>query len=213
MGKILDVPVYQLLGGKQRDKIPCFATTGGGSFEEVLTNCRKLWIWAGMFCVSVAHPDGRTTNQTPTSHVIRLVPRRSGSSGCARNLGPIQFLASTITTNCLLLRRRHSVSDYPRGRSISSRSLFGMRVLRHMSPCARWWTFLSPLARSLPVSGNSSPRDWHRICRPAHDRRWCRGSPCRKNSHRRAAARLDAVHHGPRRRRAPPDRRAFRKCA
>jgi galactonate dehydratase len=42
MGKVLDVPVYQLLGGKQRDKIPCFATTGGGSFEEVLTNCRKL---------------------------------------------------------------------------------------------------------------------------------------------------------------------------
>jgi len=27
-GKALGVPVYQLLGGKQRDYVPCFATTG-----------------------------------------------------------------------------------------------------------------------------------------------------------------------------------------
>ena len=29
-GKALGVPVYQLLGGKQRDLVPCFATTGAG---------------------------------------------------------------------------------------------------------------------------------------------------------------------------------------
>ncbi|MEC8933203.1 MAG: mandelate racemase/muconate lactonizing enzyme family protein [Candidatus Latescibacterota bacterium] len=42
MGRVLGVPVYQLLGGKQRDRIPCFATTGGASFDDALANCRKL---------------------------------------------------------------------------------------------------------------------------------------------------------------------------
>ena len=32
-GKALGVPVYQLLGGKQRDTIPCFATASGGTGE------------------------------------------------------------------------------------------------------------------------------------------------------------------------------------
>lgn len=43
VGKALDVPVYQLLGGKHRDIIPCFATTGGESGEEMLENVRLLW--------------------------------------------------------------------------------------------------------------------------------------------------------------------------
>jgi galactonate dehydratase len=41
-GKALGVPVYQLLGGKQRDFIPCFATTGGKTAEELVTNCQLL---------------------------------------------------------------------------------------------------------------------------------------------------------------------------
>ena len=32
-GKALGVPVYELLGGKHRDYVPCFATTGGRSDE------------------------------------------------------------------------------------------------------------------------------------------------------------------------------------
>ena len=41
VGKALDVPVYQLLGGKHRDLIPCFATTGGESGEQMLeAGCR-----------------------------------------------------------------------------------------------------------------------------------------------------------------------------
>jgi len=35
-GKALGVPVYQLLGGKQRDLIPCFATANGNNAEEML---------------------------------------------------------------------------------------------------------------------------------------------------------------------------------
>ncbi len=33
LGKALNVPVYQLLGGKQRDYVPCFATTRGATAE------------------------------------------------------------------------------------------------------------------------------------------------------------------------------------
>ena len=42
LGKALGVPVYQLLGGKQRDAIPCFATFGGGSTDEFIDNARLL---------------------------------------------------------------------------------------------------------------------------------------------------------------------------
>lgn len=41
-GKALGVPVYQLLGGKQRDYVPCFATMWGGSAEELIDNARLL---------------------------------------------------------------------------------------------------------------------------------------------------------------------------
>jgi galactonate dehydratase len=35
VGKALNVPVYQLLGGKQRDFVPCFATTGASGDQLV----------------------------------------------------------------------------------------------------------------------------------------------------------------------------------
>jgi galactonate dehydratase len=37
------VPVHQLLGGKQRDVIPCFATAGGGNGEQLLASAKLLW--------------------------------------------------------------------------------------------------------------------------------------------------------------------------
>jgi galactonate dehydratase len=42
-GKALGVPVYQLLGGKQRDVIPCFATASGATGEQLLASARLLW--------------------------------------------------------------------------------------------------------------------------------------------------------------------------
>ena len=42
-GKALGVPVYQLLGGKHRDTIPCFATAGGGNGEQMLESIQMLW--------------------------------------------------------------------------------------------------------------------------------------------------------------------------
>ena len=48
--KALEVPVYQLLGGKQRDLVPCFATTGGDSTEKLIENVRML-IDLGWQCI------------------------------------------------------------------------------------------------------------------------------------------------------------------
>lgn len=42
LARSLGVPVYQLLGGKQRDFVPCFATTGGGSAAKLIENCQLL---------------------------------------------------------------------------------------------------------------------------------------------------------------------------
>jgi galactonate dehydratase len=42
-GKALGVPVYQLLGGKQRDAIPGFATAFGDTGEAMLASVQLLW--------------------------------------------------------------------------------------------------------------------------------------------------------------------------
>jgi galactonate dehydratase len=42
-GKALGVPVYQLLGGKQRDVVPCFATAGGDTAERMIESVKLLW--------------------------------------------------------------------------------------------------------------------------------------------------------------------------
>ena len=41
-GKALGVPVYQLLGGKHRDVVPCFATVGGPSYEHLRDGVKLL---------------------------------------------------------------------------------------------------------------------------------------------------------------------------
>ncbi|MEZ4860521.1 MAG: mandelate racemase/muconate lactonizing enzyme family protein [Caldilineaceae bacterium] len=41
-GKALGVPVYQLLGGKQRDFVPCFATTGAPMGPQLLDDIKLL---------------------------------------------------------------------------------------------------------------------------------------------------------------------------
>jgi galactonate dehydratase len=42
VGKALEVPVYELLGGKHRDVVPCFATTGAHSYEQLIDNVNLL---------------------------------------------------------------------------------------------------------------------------------------------------------------------------
>ena len=40
-GKALGVPVYELLGGRVRDKVACYPHTGGATVEDLVENCRK----------------------------------------------------------------------------------------------------------------------------------------------------------------------------
>ncbi|MFM2032291.1 MAG: hypothetical protein RLZZ297_1056 [Chloroflexota bacterium] len=42
-GKALGIPVHQLLGGHQRDRIPCFVTTSGGTPDEMIASAQLLW--------------------------------------------------------------------------------------------------------------------------------------------------------------------------
>jgi len=57
-GKALDVPVYQLLGGKQRDFVPCFATTpaplGPRLLEDVQLLLERGW---SVIRTTPGHPD------------------------------------------------------------------------------------------------------------------------------------------------------------
>jgi galactonate dehydratase len=58
VGKRLGVPVYQLLGGKQRDFVPCFATTGASMGLKLIEDTQLLiskgW---NVIRTTPAHPD------------------------------------------------------------------------------------------------------------------------------------------------------------
>lgn len=40
-GKALNVPVYELLGGRTRDKVVCYPHNGGGAIDALVESCRK----------------------------------------------------------------------------------------------------------------------------------------------------------------------------
>lgn len=42
-GKALNVPVYELLGGRTRDKVACYPHNGGGSIEKLVESCQKTY--------------------------------------------------------------------------------------------------------------------------------------------------------------------------
>ena len=63
-GKALGVPVYQLLGGKQRDRVPCFATTGADSSEKLIENCKEL-IQLGWDVIRLGGASGRRKYDDP----------------------------------------------------------------------------------------------------------------------------------------------------
>ena len=97
MGKALDVPVYQLLGGKQRDRIPCFATTGAGTAEGLVAKCKEL-VELDWNVIRVAvRPVSSMMIRAFTSRAKRLGLRRRGSRNCARNWARIPCWASITT--------------------------------------------------------------------------------------------------------------------
>jgi galactonate dehydratase len=62
VGKALNVPVYQLLGGKQRNLVPCFATTGGSTVEELIEKVQML-IELGWECIRVGPSAGTSVSR------------------------------------------------------------------------------------------------------------------------------------------------------
>jgi len=65
VGKALSVPVYQLLGGKQRDFVPCFATTSAPTRPELTERVRQL-IEQGWPAIRTVpqHPQGMTRDSS-----------------------------------------------------------------------------------------------------------------------------------------------------
>lgn len=68
-GKALGVPVYQLLGGKQRERIPTFASTSAPPSEEMIEQAKEL-IKAGWTAVRLS-PSGQegSTVYEPREHI------------------------------------------------------------------------------------------------------------------------------------------------
>ena len=69
--KALGVPVYQLLGGSQRDSIPCFATTDASDEARLIENV-KLLVASGWTVIRTAVPYIADAN-----HPNRFEPRES----------------------------------------------------------------------------------------------------------------------------------------
>ena len=59
-GKALGVPVYELLGGKQRDRIPTFATTSAPPGPEMIAQAKMLIAsgWNAVRCFPSGHGNG-----------------------------------------------------------------------------------------------------------------------------------------------------------
>jgi galactonate dehydratase len=69
LGKALGVPVYQLLGGKQRDRIPTFATTSAPPGDEMIEQAKALIAagWTAMRLSPSGH--GGSTVYEPREHI------------------------------------------------------------------------------------------------------------------------------------------------
>ena len=67
-GKALGVPVYQLLGGKHRDRIPTFATTSGEPGETMIEQARML-MEAGWTAMRLSPSGHEETIYEPREHI------------------------------------------------------------------------------------------------------------------------------------------------
>lgn len=74
VARLLGVPVYQLLGGKQRDRVPCFATTRHGFGEHAVADVEKL-ADDGWPCIRLNVPANDTNDNTfdPRSSIADAV--------------------------------------------------------------------------------------------------------------------------------------------
>jgi galactonate dehydratase len=104
VGKALGVPAYQLLGGKQRDVVPCFATTGGDTVEQMIEKVQML-IELGWQCIRVGPAAGKATSRIDK----RAVPD-SSSADDARIFEPRESIGVTAQW---LTKLREAVGPTP----------------------------------------------------------------------------------------------------
>lgn len=67
-GKALGVPVYDLLGGRQRDSVPTFASTASTQFDQTLTQAKSLKD-RGWDCIRVFPDFANLTQFDPRAHI------------------------------------------------------------------------------------------------------------------------------------------------
>jgi galactonate dehydratase len=73
-GKSLGVPVYELLGGRQRDRVPVFATTSAEPGEAMIEQAKRL-LGLGWTCIRlVAAGQGERDRFEPRESIAATVP-------------------------------------------------------------------------------------------------------------------------------------------
>ena len=137
-GKALGVPVYELLGGRQRDFVPLFATTPARHGPGARSRTAQLLVDAGLG----RHPLlARRRRPRATRDRVRAArraraDRASGRSRLREAVGPGATSASTGTIGC---RSPETASASARGcrpaRSTSSRSRSAPRTPTPTSSC------------------------------------------------------------------------------
>ena len=87
-GKALNVPVYELLGGRTRDKVACYPHNGGGTIDALVENCRKTHADGWKFVRwGLADDTGATGN---------FEPRRAVQHGLAQAQAVRQALGDDV---------------------------------------------------------------------------------------------------------------------
>ncbi len=89
--KALGIPVYRLLGGKQRDRVPCFGHTDASSESELIENV-KLLVDSGWNAIRTGIPnmnDGANSNLFEPRESIAIAARWLTRVREAVGLGPM----------------------------------------------------------------------------------------------------------------------------
>jgi len=81
-GKVADLPVYEMLGGKARDRLLTYTSTGGRDFREVEDGVRRLMARGyKVVKVQVASPGAESGYAVPSSERQRAVTEKAHAEG------------------------------------------------------------------------------------------------------------------------------------
>ena len=91
-GKVLKLPVYELIGGRVRDRVPSLASTNAASAQETLDQAR-VFVAEGFDVVRLSKLDGRSLNES-----VEIFEPRVALAATARSMvAAREALGDTIT--------------------------------------------------------------------------------------------------------------------